>query len=171
VDRDRPAASAANGGGLLCASVGKETVAPGIVVGRDLAFASTFLRFAGALVARQQYVPALQKTDGASRAVWRPVVSGVDADRLTKLARAMPDACRTLHGKADTTRQMKTLPLLTEFVAAVVDHLVRSTLATEPRAGRRAAPASFDSPHDACLTLRDAAQLCGTSTMAKSPES
>ncbi len=136
---------------LLCTSVGKETLAPGVVVGGDLAFASLALRLAGSLVARQQYVPALEEADGAFRAVWRPVASGPDADRLTKLARAMPDACRALHAKADAPPQTPALPLVTEFVAAIVDHLVRSAIPREPPAPRRKAPVSFDSPHEAWL--------------------
>ena len=79
---------------LLCASVGRETLAPGVVVGRDLAFAATALRLAGALVARQQYLPTIEDRDGAVRAVWRPVASGPDAEHLQKLAGVMPDACR-----------------------------------------------------------------------------
>ncbi len=136
---------------LLCASAGKETLAPGVVVGRDLAFASLALRFAGALVARQQYVPALEEADGAFRALWRPVLSGLDTDRLARLACAMPDACRALPAKADAAPQTAALALVTGFVAAIVDHLVRSTITEEPPARRRAAPASFDSPHDAWL--------------------
>ena len=134
---------------LLCASVGKDTLAPGVLVARDVAFAAAALRFAGALVARQQYVPAVEETDGVFRAAWRPVAYGPDADRLTKLARAMPDACRALPAEADAPPHEPALPLLTEFVSAVVDHLVRSTIAPGPRAGE--APVSFDSPHDAWI--------------------
>ncbi|HSD27687.1 MAG TPA: DEAD/DEAH box helicase, partial [Vicinamibacteria bacterium] len=47
--------------------------------------------------------------------------------------------------------QTPALPLLTEFLAAAVDHLVRATIAPEPPARRREAPAPFDSPHDAWL--------------------
>jgi hypothetical protein len=136
---------------LLCAAIGKETLAPGVVVGRDLAFAASALRLAGSLVARQQYVPALEEAGGDFRAVWRPVASGLDADRLTKLARAMPDACRALHAKADAPPQTAALPLVTELVAAIVDHLVRSAIPREPRAPRREAPVAFDSPHEAWL--------------------
>jgi len=136
---------------LLCASIGKETLAPGVLIGRDLAFAATALRFAGALVARQQYLPAAEEVDGVFRAVWRPVVSGHDGDRLTKLARAMPDACRALQRKADVPPRTAALPLLTEFVAAVVDHIVRDAAPETPRSPPREAAPSFDSPHAAWL--------------------
>jgi SNF2 family DNA or RNA helicase len=141
---------------LLCASVGRDTLSPGVVVGRDMAFAATAVRFAGALAARQQYLPGIEEADGTLRAVWRPVVSGLDADRLARLARAMPDSCRALPGEADAPPQTPPLPLLTAFVSAVLDHLVRASVpAPVPkpaeRARRRAAPASFDSAHDAWL--------------------
>ena len=38
---------------VLCACVGKQSLAPGVVVGGDLAFLATVMRFAAALVARQ----------------------------------------------------------------------------------------------------------------------
>ena len=46
--------------GLLCACVGKQTLAPGIVVGADLAYWATAMRFAGAMVARQQFLPGFE---------------------------------------------------------------------------------------------------------------
>jgi SNF2 family DNA or RNA helicase len=136
---------------LLCASVGKEAPAPGVVIGTDLAFAATALRLAGALVARQHYLPAAEELDGVVRAVWRPVFSGLDADRLTKLARAMPDACRALQRKADAPPKAAALSLLREFIAAAVDHLVRTAIPPAPRVSRRGAAPSFDSPHEAWL--------------------
>ncbi|HJS57677.1 MAG TPA: DEAD/DEAH box helicase [Vicinamibacteria bacterium] len=136
---------------LLCTSVGNETLAPGVVVGRDLAYAATALRFAGALVARQQYLPAVEFVDGVHRGVWRPVIAGLDAERLNKLAHAMPDACRALQRKADAPPQTAALPLLIACVAAFVDCLVRSAAPSAPRAARREAASSFDSPHEAWL--------------------
>jgi SNF2-related domain/SNF2 Helicase protein/Helicase conserved C-terminal domain len=136
---------------LLCASMGKETLAPGVAIGRDLAFAATALRFAGALVARQQYLPGAEEADGVFRAVWRPVLSGLDADRLVKLARAMPDACRSLQRKADAPPETAALSLLRAFVAAAVDHLVRGVAPPAPRPSRRDRARSFDSPHAAWL--------------------
>jgi SNF2 family DNA or RNA helicase len=136
---------------LVCAAIGRETLAPGVVVGRDLAFAASLLRLAGALVARQQYLPAVERRDGAYHAVWRPVVAGPDAERLARLARAMPDVCRALHGKADAPPQTAALPLVTEFVAAAVDHLVRAAVTPAARGPRRGAPPRCDSPHEAWL--------------------
>ena len=45
--------------GVLLAVMDRTTCGPGIVVGRTLAYWSSVLRFAGALVARQQYLPGL----------------------------------------------------------------------------------------------------------------
>lgn len=42
---------------FLCACVDKQTLAPGVIVGKDLAFWTTALRFAGSLVANQQFLP------------------------------------------------------------------------------------------------------------------
>ncbi len=85
---------------LLCASIGKQTVAPGVVVGRDLAFWVRAMRFAGALVARQQFLPGLDSQNGQYRALWEPVVVGEDRRRLTSLANDMPGVARALSREA-----------------------------------------------------------------------
>ena len=129
---------------LLCACVGRQTLAPGVVVGRDLAFWAQALRFGGALVARQQYLPALKAQGGRYRACWEPVFAGADADHLVELARVMP-----------------AVEALRQFIGEMVDHLVRSwapegTSPSAPRgkrrnqAGARLHPA-FDSVHDPWL--------------------
>src|SRR5262245_42586760 len=94
---------------LLCACVGKQTLAPGIVVGADLAYWATAMRFAGAMAARQQWLPDLDDShlpgqsrrsvraeEGLYRARWRAVFGGLDMSRLSRLANAMPHVCRAL---------------------------------------------------------------------------
>ena len=44
---------------LLCASIDKRTLAAGVIVGADLAYWAEVLRFAGSMVARQQFLPGL----------------------------------------------------------------------------------------------------------------
>jgi hypothetical protein len=76
---------------LLYACVGKHLLGPGVVVGEDLAYWTATMRFAGELVARQQFLPDVVKEGGEYRARWRPVLAGPDAERLRKLAGAMSD--------------------------------------------------------------------------------
>src|SRR5581483_5977383 len=83
---------------LLCLCADKETLGPGVIVGKDLAYWATALRFAGALAARQQFLPGCQREEEAFFARWEPVFAGADAQRLAKLAQAMPPACRALTG-------------------------------------------------------------------------
>jgi SNF2 family DNA or RNA helicase len=116
---------------LLCACADRRTLAPGVIVGADLAFWATALRFAGALVARQQFLPDLVEQDGSYWARWRPVYSGPDADRLSSLARAMPHACRALTSDAAAPPAVSPSSLLSDFIASVVDHLVRASLSAE----------------------------------------
>src|SRR2546427_122866 len=75
---------------LLRACAGRDTLAPGVVVGATLAFWSWALRFAGALVAREQFLPDVRQSHQAWQAHWRPVLAGDDARRHAQLARAMP---------------------------------------------------------------------------------
>src|SRR5262245_45065790 len=94
---------------LLCACIGRQTLASGVIVGEDLKFWATTMRFAGAIVARQQFLPDVANIEtrqpvslpqgqstGPYGARWTPVFAGTDADRLAKLAKAMPHVCRAL---------------------------------------------------------------------------
>jgi SNF2 family DNA or RNA helicase len=128
---------------LLCSCMDRDTLGPGIVIGATLAFWTTALRFAGALTAREQFVPSLRPRGEAYRACWLPVLSGSDSRRLNQLAAAMPPACRALGAGADLPPDRAALDVLTAFLERMVDALVRSVSAVS---GRR--PVSFASLHD-----------------------
>jgi SNF2 family DNA or RNA helicase len=142
---------------LLCACVGRDTLAAGVVVGKPLAFWAGALRFAGALVARQQFLPGEEARGKSGRARWEPVLAGADAGRLAALARAMPSACRALGRGSDTPPQVGAAAVLSDFLAEVLDHLVRSALgppapvAVPGRRQRKQTAAAFDSVHDQWL--------------------
>jgi SNF2 family DNA or RNA helicase len=146
---------------LLCASVDKPTLAPGVVAGKPLAFWVNALRFAGTLVARQQFLPGEQAGDRAARARWEPVLAGQNAHRLASLARAMPAACRSLSPTAEAQPQTSAATVLSAFLAETIDCLVRTALpaaAAHPLApaGRKqrtktAVRLVFDSVHDQWL--------------------
>ncbi len=123
---------------VLLATMDRTTAAPGVVVGKALAYWSNVLRFAGALVARQQYLPGLDvQADGESAlARWEPVLVGQDRVEGERLARLMPHACRALcHHEADPP-QTAASGVLFQVVTTFVDHLVR---AQAPRGHRRPA--------------------------------
>jgi len=143
---------------LLCRCAERPTLAPGVLVGRDVAFWAQALRFAAALVARQQYLPTIEARDGGYRACWEPVFAGADAERLAALAKAMPPVARAL-AAADATAAPATpsAEVLRGFLGAMVDHLVRvaaSGRAIEPSPPKRGRPRkkpAFDSIHDQWL--------------------
>ena len=68
---------------LICS--GRRTLAPGVLIGADIVFWTDAFRFAVSIIAAQQYLPSLAKTNGRFRALWRPVFSGEGAERLTAL--------------------------------------------------------------------------------------
>jgi SNF2 family DNA or RNA helicase len=149
--------SPAQAADLLCACVDRETLAPGVIVGATLAFWARALRFAGALVAREQFVPDVRQAGEAWQARWRPVLAGGDAGRGHLMARAMPAACRALGASAEAPPAQSPAALLDEFIETMVDALVRSSAAGAPaplalhaRRGRRAA-SGFASMHDRWL--------------------
>ncbi len=147
---------------LLGACLGKLTLAPGILLGQDLAFWTTALRFAGSLVARQQFLPGLIKNQDTYRACWEPVLGGADAEQLAQLGKGMPAVARALSQKADSPPAAPASSVLARFLTVMVDWLVRSTLVdtTPPsqletkqkrgRSGKKSAP-GLNSLHDRWL--------------------
>lgn len=132
---------------LLSLCVDKVMLSPGVIIGADLAYWATALRFAGAITARQQLLPAVVNEEGKHHARWLPVFAGQDAERLQKLARAMPHACRAMaSAEATTPPDIAAASLLSEFVGLVVDHLARVD-----RERTRTGKSSFNSLHDQWL--------------------
>ena len=140
---------------LLCASAGRRTLAAGVIVGPDLAYWAEALRFAGSMVARQQYLPGLTVERDEFRATWDPVFVGADAERFAELAKRMPAVARAFSepGAAAPPEKPST-EALWQLAATLTDHLVRtvasgmSPLVARPR---RKGAASFDSVHDSWL--------------------
>src|SRR5262249_43179947 len=79
---------------ILAAARGRTTWGPGVVAGKTLSYWATVLRFAGALVARQQYLPGVvAEADGTTfEARWEPVLTGEARLQAERLARTMPHA-------------------------------------------------------------------------------
>ena len=159
---------------VLCQCIGKQLLTPGIMLGNDLAFWASVLRFAGALVARQQFLPAVvnvlnKNGEDNYRAAWLPVFAGTDADLLARLAKAMPHACRALTREPDHEPQTPALPLLQLVLGQLVDHLAGMALSGSPattvatrrptRSGQKRSR-SFDSLHDQWISsLRSAERM------------
>ena len=118
---------------LLLAGMAGLTLAQGVVVGKTLGYWSSVYRFAGELVARQAYVPALDTLDGEYRACWTPVLTGSSRQKAAELARAMPQACRALGQNPDAPPDASASDVLKNALATMVDHLVRTAAA--PRNG------------------------------------
>jgi SNF2 family DNA or RNA helicase len=156
---------------LLCACIGRQTLASGVIVGEDLKFWAATMQFAGAIVARQQFLPDVAHVEpphlvalpqgrakGPYGARWTPVFAGTDADRLAKLAKAMPHACRaltavgtTFNPTAPAPPQVPSAAVITNFVGGIVDHLVRSSIAPGQVGFPSKKASSFDSLHDQWL--------------------
>src|SRR5450755_910241 len=119
---------------LLCYASGKDVLQPGVLPGSDLAYWTVAMRFAGALVARQQFLPDLVREDDHFCARWRAAYVGRDDERLRGLMAAMPHAARAL------SPEMAPEKLVTEFIDAIADELVR----TSSRAVQRFGPGLHD---------------------------
>ena len=141
---------------LLCLCVGKETLAQGVIIGPDLAFWAQALRFAGSIVARQAFLPGIEMKDVAPCARWQPVFAGSDAQRLVRLAAAMPHSCRALTDRETTTPpELPASAVLTGFLEEIVDGLIRSARTPDSRpsgsGSKRKKSGAFESVHDLWL--------------------
>lgn len=143
---------------LLCQCIGKEVLAPGIVVGSDLSYWASAMKFAGSIVARQSFLPDIETAGGPARAQWKPVYAGADAHRLMRLARLMPHACRALAPKtAEAIPDVPAIEALRNFLAMAVDVIVRSAARADdaragiPRRPGRKRTREFESLHDQWL--------------------
>jgi len=125
---------------LLCACADRPTLAPGVAVGRDLAFWAQALRLAGALVARHQYLPDIEEQDGSYRACWRPVFAAADADRLAEFARTMPPVARAVAEVEAASSRLNTRQDAASTAAAEVE-AASSRLNTRQDAASTAAAA------------------------------
>jgi len=141
---------------LLGACAGKQLLKPGAVVGADLEYWTRAMRLAGSIVTRQQFLPDLREESGTYRGLWLPVIVGPDAERLRKLAEAMPAAARALTLEASAPPDHSRQSLLGRFVDEIVDYTVRfSGYAVAPsrlaRSQRGQPPPSLESLHDQWL--------------------
>ncbi len=147
---------------VLGACLGKRTLSSGILVGQDLAFWTTVLRFAGSLVARQHFLPGLMKKQGTYRACWEPMLGGAEAEQLAQFGKGMPAVARALSQQSDSPPVEPASSVLTRFLALIVDWLVRSTLVdttplsqleTKQKRGRsdKKSAAGLNSLHDRWL--------------------
>ncbi|MBV9036420.1 MAG: hypothetical protein JO182_18170, partial [Acidobacteriaceae bacterium] len=107
---------------LLSACTDKEVLRPGTVAGADLAYWTAALRWAGALLVRQQFLPDLLRENGEFFARWRAAYTGRDDERRCQLAAAMPPAARAL------TPDIAADTLLRAFTDTVIDEQVRRSL-------------------------------------------
>ena len=120
------ALTAADAVPLLARVRERPALAPGLVASDDLRYWSEALQLAGALVYRRHVLPDLvEQRRGVYRAGWTPVFLGEDGARLERLARAMPPAARAIGSDQRALPDSAPRDVLREFLAWIVDHLIR----------------------------------------------
>ncbi|MGH9718639.1 MAG: DEAD/DEAH box helicase [Bryobacteraceae bacterium] len=143
----------------LAACVGRHMLAPGVMIGKDLAWWTAALRFSASLVMRGQFLPSLDQRGDATASRWRPSFTGPDLGRLGALAKSMPASARALaRDNGNEPPCTAAEAVLTSFAAFIVDQLVRES-ATPARL------AAIESVHDRWL----AALASGDGTIEGSP--
>ena len=140
---------------FISASIDKRTLAPGVIVGADTAYWGDVVRLAGSIVARQQFLPGLATVAGGYRAVWNPVLTGVDAERLAEIAMRMPASARAL-SDMEVTEPPDRHPVgvLRNVVATLTDQMIRGVGTGQSAASKSIVGEgpSFASTHDSWLS-------------------
>lgn len=142
--------------GFLAAFVDKELLSSGVMGGSDLSFWTKVMRFAGALVTRQEYLPGLERTkSGEMEAIWEPIFLGSDLEYLNQLVEAMPHACGCMQSLQDKDKMPRLYPatMVRDFITQIVDYLARYSIFTQPQSSWPKSFLSdpgteFDSMHD-----------------------
>ncbi|MGE0824898.1 MAG: DEAD/DEAH box helicase [Candidatus Binatia bacterium] len=141
---------------LLSTGSGKQVLAPGIVIGKDLAYWTMALRLAGALITQQRFLPNLDHTRERYRACWQPVLTGTVSEAFATLSKQMPHVCRALTHEQQSPPQSPASTVLSVVLAEMVDYLIRSSTdehdsTPQPKTRTRKTQPSFGSIHDQWL--------------------
>ncbi len=121
---------------VLAAAVRGPVLGRRLHIGRSLLVWSHLWRLAGALVARQAYLPGLQlNPDGSGDSLWRMLLDSDDRRLVEQLAATLPPAAVALTCDGKTMPPAVTDPVARqavalEFIAEAVDRLVRSAVTT-----------------------------------------
>ncbi|MGC8723677.1 MAG: SNF2-related protein [Acidobacteriota bacterium] len=110
----------------LAACMDKASLAPGVLLGTDVAFWCEALRLAGAIVARGQVLPAVERNGEALRAAWKSLLLGSWPSRAATLAARMPPSARALSREAaPSPPEARPASVLEAFLDGAVDALFR----------------------------------------------
>ncbi len=117
---------------LLRACAGRALLAPGVVIGHDLAYWSQLMLFAARLIAKQHVLPSIsierRGNRAAYRARWQPRLDAAARAKLTELSTRMPGACRALARAHDAAPCEAPRDVAQRFIEYAVDELVRSSV-------------------------------------------
>ena len=117
---------------------------PGHALGQDLRFWSAVGKLELELLTRQRFLPALAPDMAEGfRSLWLPALHDPrDRERLGRLIRAMPPACRAL-GVGSAEEAQSPRALVEDFLKEITDATVRRWLGSPPpRRGRRSTQAA-----------------------------
>ena len=112
---------------LLISCRGRHTLAPGVIIGQDLAYWVNCLGFAAGVAARGLFLPGIKAGQGEYRACWQPFVAGGLQEQLSGQALGMPGACRAL-SLDDTRPERSGASVLAGFIEQMLDRIVRSNI-------------------------------------------
>lgn len=137
---------------LLCSCIRRRTLDHGVVIGDDLAYWSEALQFAGGMVARQRYIPAVIKKNEEYHAKWSAIFSAEDSETLTFLSKSMPPVARSLSfAESLVPPDHNPIGLVKVFVIRAIDSLVRYSNTDRFFSSSTRKGPSFDSVHDAWI--------------------
>ncbi len=107
-------------------------------LGEDLRYWGLVAKFGLELLARERFLPGMQKNGDAYGAIWLPYINDEnDRERFTLLMKAMPPVCRAVvRETANDAREVVPRPytVLSSFIENLVDSAVRDWAYASPNA-------------------------------------
>jgi len=133
---------------------GRKMLMPGVMAGKDLSFLCELTAFICSLVARQCYIPSVEKTQKGYEARWKPVLIGEDRAFTVRSRELMPSSVRALTTCEEVPEQP--YQIQKSFLEIQLDALVRASNYPLPDRKASKKSGSFPSAHDAWIqALRD----------------
>ncbi len=139
---------------LMCACLGRELLAPGILAGTDLTWWAHVFRLAALLAGQGSFLPGIRASGKSFIARWEPVLDASAQKAMDDLSHSMPGAARCLSHKATEPPGSAPMNLARGFLSWSIDKLAREAGAPLeewklPR--RRKTKPHHESLHDAWL--------------------
>ena len=111
---------------LVAPVAGRRHIAPGVVVGADLAFLTAAMRFAAALVSRGHVLPSLELHGNEWLARWTAAPTAGEHEQIASLVRSLPPVVLALGTDDAAPPATDRRAAIDAFLTSIIDRFMRA---------------------------------------------